>query len=42
MDGLLRRNADGPLIRLHVGLKDTNDLISDLTHGFEQMNLAIR
>jgi cystathionine beta-lyase len=28
---------DGPLIRLHVGLEDPNDLIADLARGFEQM-----
>jgi cystathionine beta-lyase len=28
---------DGPLIRLHVGLEDPNDLIADLARGFERM-----
>jgi len=27
----------GPLIRLHVGLEDPNDLIADLARGFERM-----
>ena len=28
---------DGPLVRLHVGLEDPNDLIADLGRGFERM-----
>ena len=28
---------EGPLIRLHVGLEDPNDLIADLARGFERM-----
>ena len=28
---------DGPLVRLHVGLEDPNDLIADLARGFERM-----
>jgi cystathionine beta-lyase len=31
---------DGPLIRLHVGLEDPNDLIADLAKGFERMRGA--
>ena len=27
----------GPLIRLHVGLEDVDDLIEDLTLGFERL-----
>lgn len=30
-----------PLIRLHVGLEDTDDLIADLTAGFERLNQAL-
>jgi cysteine-S-conjugate beta-lyase len=30
-------SADGPLIRLHIGLEDPDDLIADLTYGLEQM-----
>lgn len=30
-----------PLIRLHVGLEDVDDLIEDLTLGFERFNLAL-
>jgi len=29
-----------PLIRLHIGLEDVDDLIEDLTKGFERFNLA--
>ncbi|MFH1605636.1 MAG: cystathionine beta-lyase [Pseudomonadota bacterium] len=32
--------ADGPLLRIHVGLEDPEDLIADLEHGFEQMRQA--
>jgi cystathionine beta-lyase len=28
---------DGPLIRLHIGLEDPNDLIADLARAFERM-----
>jgi len=28
---------DGPLVRLHIGLEDPNDLIADLARGFERM-----
>jgi cysteine-S-conjugate beta-lyase len=31
---------DGPLVRLHVGLEDPNDLIADLARGFERMREA--
>lgn len=30
-------NPDGPLLRLHIGLEDTDDLIADLEQGFEKM-----
>ena len=33
--------APGPLIRLHVGLEDTGDLIDDLKDGFERFNQAL-
>jgi cystathionine beta-lyase len=32
-----RWSHDGPLVRLHVGLEDPNDLIADLARGFERM-----
>src|SRR5690242_17295222 len=31
---------DGPLIRLHIGLEDPNDLIADLARGFDCMHEA--
>ena len=30
-------DAEGPLIRIHAGLEDVDDLKSDLMHGFEAM-----
>ena len=30
--------ADGPLVRLHVGLEDPEDLIADLEQGLATMN----
>lgn len=30
--------ADGPLIRLHIGLEDADDLIADLADGFEKLD----
>ena len=30
-----------PLIRLHVGLEDVDDLINDLTEGFERLNQVL-
>ncbi|WP_240464870.1 cystathionine beta-lyase [Paraferrimonas sp. SM1919] len=33
--------ADGPLIRLHIGLEDVEDLIADLAAGFERFNQAL-
>ena len=30
-----------PLIRLHVGLEDVDDLIEDLTKGFERFNAVL-
>jgi cysteine-S-conjugate beta-lyase len=30
----------GPLLRLHVGLEDTDDLIADLERGFERLDKA--
>ncbi|HEY7237495.1 MAG TPA: cystathionine beta-lyase [Gemmatimonadaceae bacterium] len=35
-----RWTHDGPLIRLHVGLEDPNDLIADLERGFARMREA--
>ena len=32
--------ADGPLIRIHAGLEDANDLITDLEQGFAAMRAA--
>ncbi|HEY2376346.1 MAG TPA: cystathionine beta-lyase [Gemmatimonadaceae bacterium] len=32
-----RWTHDGPLIRLHIGLEDPNDLIADLARGFDRM-----
>jgi cystathionine beta-lyase len=32
-----RGNADGPLIRLHIGLEDSEDLIADLAQGLDRM-----
>ncbi len=32
--------AEGPLVRLHVGLEDVDDLIADLEDGFERLNKA--
>ena len=33
-------DAQGPLVRLHVGLEDTDDLIADLEQGFVRFNKA--
>jgi cystathionine beta-lyase len=30
-------NPGGPTVRLHVGLEDPDDLIADLTSGFERL-----
>ena len=30
--------AEFPLIRLHIGLEDVDDLIADLAQGFEHFN----
>jgi cysteine-S-conjugate beta-lyase len=32
--------AEGPVIRIHAGLEDPDDLIADLTAGFARMNAA--
>jgi cystathionine beta-lyase len=32
----------GPLIRIHCGLEDAEDLIADLRDGLQAMNLAAR
>lgn len=32
--------ADGPALRLHIGLDDVGDLTADLAAGFERMNAA--
>ena len=31
----------GPLIRLHIGLEDTDDLIADLIAAFERFHQAL-
>jgi cysteine-S-conjugate beta-lyase len=31
---------EGPVLRLHVGLEDVDDLIADLAQGFERLNRA--
>lgn len=31
----------GPVLRLHIGLEDTDDLIKDLEQGFERFNYAL-
>ncbi len=31
-------NADGPTLRLHIGLEDPDDLIADLAAGFDRLN----
>ena len=33
-------NAEGPLIRIHAGLEDPDDLIADLENGFAKMRAA--
>ncbi|HTK80442.1 MAG TPA: cystathionine beta-lyase [Rhizomicrobium sp.] len=33
-------NAEGPLIRIHAGLEDPEDLIADLENGFAKMRAA--
>lgn len=33
-------NAEGPLVRLHIGLEDTADLMADLAEGFERLTAA--
>jgi len=35
-----RWNAEGPLLRLHIGLEDPEDLIADLEQGLAQMKQA--
>ncbi len=42
-DGFVTRSAGswrfaGPLVRLHIGLEDTRDLIADLEQGLAAMN----
>jgi cystathionine beta-lyase len=37
-----RWNADGPCLRLHVGLEDPQDLIDDLADGFERLATSVR
>ncbi|GER03522.1 hypothetical protein JCM17846_12040 [Iodidimonas nitroreducens] len=36
-----RWQAMGPLVRLHIGLEDPDDLIDDLAAGFERFEKAI-
>ena len=33
--------AEGPCLRLHIGLEDPQDLIADLEHGFHQLRTAM-
>lgn len=33
-----KKNFAGPILRLHIGLEDTEDLIRDLEQGFERLN----
>jgi len=33
-------DAEGPVIRIHAGLEDAGDLISDLTRGFERLRAS--
>ncbi|MCC6202850.1 MAG: PLP-dependent transferase, partial [Gammaproteobacteria bacterium] len=33
-------NPGGPLVRLHIGLEDPDDLIADLERGFTQLKAA--
>lgn len=32
---------EGPMLRLHIGLEDVEDLKSDLAHGFERLHQAV-
>jgi cystathionine beta-lyase len=32
--------AEGPLVRLHIGLEDPQDLIADLAQGLDKLRLA--
>lgn len=32
-------SSDGPLIRMHIGLEDPDDLMADLEHGLEKLNV---
>jgi cysteine-S-conjugate beta-lyase len=34
-------DAEGPVIRIHAGLEDAGDLISDLTEGFERLRASV-
>jgi cystathionine beta-lyase len=36
-----RWEAEGPCLRLHIGLEDPQDLIEDLDRGFQQLRAAI-
>ena len=36
-----RWTAEGPTLRLHIGLEDPQDLIEDLEGGFHQLHVAI-
>ena len=37
MKGHWSEDKDGPLLRIHVGLEDADDLIADLEAGFAAM-----
>jgi cysteine-S-conjugate beta-lyase len=34
--------SEGPVVRIHAGLEDLDDLIADLERGFERLNAAAR
>ena len=35
-------DSPGPTLRIHAGLEDPDDLISDLKHGLARLDLASR
>jgi cystathionine beta-lyase len=35
-----RWRAEGPLVRLHIGLEDPDDLVADLARGFDALHAA--
>ena len=36
----MKWQAEGPLVRLHIGLEDTQDLIADLAQGLDKLRAA--